>query len=209
MPVDKDFIFAAILEIQRESTFDLEVLHNLFAAGLDLVYLRTNLVNDVNWVRIIAKINPTFSDRIIIPASSRAFGLKSKLIGHWKEAARKEHQPDMFLSDKVYSTSVHYLTDILDLPACFRYVFYSPVFPSISKPGYNPQIDLVTLKQDVIKLCEKKAELPQIIALGGIQAENVKEVKDAGFDGVALMGALWQSADPVQAFKEIKKALIS
>jgi len=206
--VNKDFILAAILEIRRESTFDFEVLNNLFTADLDLVYLRTNL-NDVNWERLIAKINPAFSDRIIITVSAQEFKQKSDLIKHWKEAERKDYQPDMLPSDMVYSTSVHYLTDILDLPACFRYVFYSPVFPSISKPGYNPQISLITLKQDLEKLRKKNAELPQIIALGGVQAENVKKVKDTGFNGVALMGALWQVDDPVRAFKEIKKALIS
>jgi len=209
MPVYKDFILAAILEIQQESTFDLEVLNNLFAADLNLVYLRTTPVNDFNWERIIAKINPAFKKRIVIPTSASKFVQESELIWHWKEAERKGHQPDMLPSDKIYSTSVHHLPDIIDLPACFRYVFYSPVFPSISKPGYNPQIDLVTLQQNLKALREKKAALPQIIALGGIQAVNVKKVKDAGFDGVALMGALWQSADPVQAFKEIKNALIS
>jgi len=207
--VNKDFILAAILEIKRESTFDIEVLHNLFTAGLDLVYLRTNPVNDVNWARVIAKINPACSDRIIIPVSAQEFKQKFDLIEHWKEAERKAHQPDVLPTDKVYSTSVHYLPDILDLPACFRYVFYSPVFPSISKPGYNPPTDLVTLKQDLEALKGRKAKLPQIIALGGIQAENVKEVKDAGFNGAALMGALWQADDPVRAFNEIKKALIS
>ena len=205
MPVNKDFIFAAILEIQRESTFDLDVLNNLLAADLDLVYLRINSIANVNWDSLIAKLNPAFKKRIIIPTSTSKFVQESELIGHWKEGERKELLPKMLLSDKVYSTSVHYLPDILDLPACFRYVFYSPVFPSISKPGYNPPTDLVTLKQDLKELREKKAELPQIIALAGIKANNIQQVKDTGFNGAALMGALWQAADPVQAFKEIKK----
>ena len=207
--MNKGFILAAILEIQRESTFDFEVLNNLFSAGLDFVYLRTNQVKDINWERIIAKLNPAFSDRIIISASASEFIQESELVGHWKEGERKELLPEKLLPNKVYSTSVHHLPDILDLPACFKYVFYSPVFPSISKPSYNPKISLITLQQDINGLKEKKAGLPNIIALGGIQTENVKKVKDIGFNGAALMGALWQSTDPVQAFTNIKKALIS
>ena len=210
MQIDKpNFLLAAILEICPGRILDLDVLNNLFVAGLDLVYLRADSVAEVNWKSLIAKLNPAFKNRIIIPASASEFVPESALIGHWKEAERKELLPEMLRADKVYSTSVHHLPDILDLPACFRYVFYSPVFPSISKPGYQPQIDLVTLQQNLKTLRNKKTDLPYIIALGGMQADNVKQVKNFGFDAAAFMGALWQSADPGQAYKEIKEALIS
>ena len=47
----------------------------------------------------------------------------------------------------------------------------------------------------------------QFIALGGISDKNILKVKDAGFHGAALLGAIWLSKDPLKSFLNIKKRL--
>ena len=42
-----------------------------------------------------------------------------------------------------------------------------------------------------------------IIGLGGINEENIAMVKKSGFDGVALLGAIWESENPIAAFGKI------
>ena len=46
-----------------------------------------------------------------------------------------------------------------------------------------------------------------LIAIGGITAENAREVLDAGAHGVAVIGAIWRHPDPVSAAKELVAAV--
>jgi thiamine-phosphate pyrophosphorylase len=64
------------------------------------------------------------------------------------------------------------------------YVTLSPVFPSLSKPGYGPPLEL----EGFARLAAN-APLP-VLALGGIDAGNAASVRAAGAAGVAVMGAL-------------------
>ena len=69
----------------------------------------------------------------------------------------------------------------------YDYVFLSPIFDSISKVGYTHAFtseDLLNAKST--GLINKK-----VIALGGINAENIPIAHQYGFGGVAVIGALW------------------
>ena len=69
------------------------------------------------------------------------------------------------------------------------YVTLSPIFPSISKPGYGPALGLAAIR-------EASARVP-VLALGGVTHETVAECLDAGAAGGAsrLAGGLAQG-DP-------------
>lgn len=65
-----------------------------------------------------------------------------------------------------------------------HYCFLSPVFDSISKPGYKAAITLdCTLRQAL--------DSRQVIALGGVTPERLTTLADHGFAGAAMLGALW------------------
>ena len=68
------------------------------------------------------------------------------------------------------------------------YVFLSPLFDSISKPGYRSAIDPAEAAE---RLRRRKG---LIVALGGIRPANIARVRRIGFDGAAVLGAAW-SAD--------------
>ena len=68
------------------------------------------------------------------------------------------------------------------------YVFLSPLFDSISKPGYRSAIDPAEAAE---RLRRRKG---RIVALGGIRPANIARVRRIGFDGAAVLGAAW-SAD--------------
>lgn len=68
------------------------------------------------------------------------------------------------------------------------YVTLSPIFDSISKSGYRGAF---TPEQ----LAGLRA--PNVVALGGITAERFEELKRYPFMGAALLGAVWQSEDPL------------
>ena len=87
------------------------------------------------------------------------------------------------------------------------YVFLSPIFDSISKVGYHAAFapDLLN------RAAEEKIIDRKVIALGGINAENIELVKQWNFGGVALLGDIWcRMLDPhVDLYlKKIRNLLI-
>lgn len=83
----------------------------------------------------------------------------------------------------------------------WAYAFISPFFPSISKKGYGKGS---TVMQEVRM---RKNRDVKLIALGGINADTIPSVLDAGVDGVALLGAVWENDQPLEAFKKCKKTI--
>ncbi len=87
------------------------------------------------------------------------------------------------------SASCHAMTEVQALTgADCQYVFLSPVYDSISKKGYASAFSKSSLCDF---LSHKRAGMPAVVALGGITRDNVAEVRQMGFDGAALLGALW------------------
>ena len=87
-------------------------------------------------------------------------------------------------------------------------VLLGPVFPSISKNGYGPT-GMLNLNELYYLLRHRTPgqRFTQVIALGGLTASNAPRCRNFGFDGVATLGAVWDSPDPVRAFTEIQSAI--
>ncbi|MDE5786224.1 MAG: thiamine phosphate synthase [Duncaniella sp.] len=64
-----------------------------------------------------------------------------------------------------------------------RYVTLSPVFDSISKPGYKSAFSLSQLRG-------LEASPVKVIALGGINHDNIHKLSSLPFSGYAVMGAI-------------------
>lgn len=88
------------------------------------------------------------------------------------------------------SQSLHSVGEIGD----FRgdYAFLSPIYPSISKPGYRGCYDWDELKKSLDD---------RILALGGVVPEKFDELRSVGFGGVAMLGAAWRTSIDEEAFK--------
>jgi thiamine-phosphate diphosphorylase len=82
------------------------------------------------------------------------------------------------------------------------YIAFGPIFPTSSKL-------MSVTEQGIEKLAEwrRKVTCP-LVAIGGINQENIGAVLDAGVDGVALISAITKAADPVSATKELLGLLL-
>lgn len=95
--------------------------------------------------------------------------------------------PEAPASARASSKSIHSLDELMACkPQCYDYVTLSPIFDSISKPGYNSPFpkDLLLLRPFL--------EGRTVIALGGVTEERIPLLKEAGFAGCAMLGSLWQ-----------------
>ena len=92
------------------------------------------------------------------------------------------------------SCSCHTLQEVVERKAECSYLFLSPIFDSISKEGYGsgftPQVLQEAKQQGVID--------QQVVALGGVSLTKIAQLKEWGFGGVALLGAIWQQ--PAELF---------
>ncbi|MDE6644680.1 MAG: thiamine phosphate synthase [Muribaculaceae bacterium] len=88
------------------------------------------------------------------------------------------------------SRSLHLVEDIREVNE--DYVFLSPIFPSISKPGYKGHFNIEELKDVVNK---------KVFALGGITEERLPIVERIGFGGAAMLGAVWHRRIDPEQFK--------
>lgn len=76
------------------------------------------------------------------------------------------------------SKSFHSLREIEEASG-LDYFFISPVFNSISKPGYNAAFDM----EELSKIVKGK----NAIALGGVSPEKIPLLKQLGFRGAAML----------------------
>lgn len=94
----------------------------------------------------------------------------------------QENREGVNIGDRRVSKSCHTI-DELQCASYFDYVTLSPIFDSISNPSNYSQYDLEELTQ---------MQLPDnVIALGGITANHLKQVEKIGFAGAALKGYLF------------------
>lgn len=94
-------------------------------------------------------------------------------------SSRNSELPDAWSG--LVSRSFH---SIEEIGKCdYDYAFLSPIYPSISKPGYKGEFDFNQLRRAVDA---------KIFALGGVTHEKIAELKEIGFGGVAMLGNVWR-----------------
>lgn len=100
--------------------------------------------------------------------------------------SRNVHQ----LGQKIpYSASCHSYDELLSGHIQANgYLFLSPIFDSISKVGYEAAFTPESLQN----VASTGIINNNIIALGGIDLSRLSKIKQYGFGGIALLGAIWQ-----------------
>jgi thiamine-phosphate pyrophosphorylase len=192
-----------IVVISESYSFETEtsLVNELFHLGLDYFHLRKYNWTEQELVDFTQQIEHQFLDRLVF---CQRYELGASLgVNHFhlSEQTRIEWADanwNMMNPLHSYSTSVHELATFNQLGNRFEYAFLSPIFDSISKPEYKANSFDLALREDFST---------KLIALGGISAENVNEAMKLGFDGIALLGAIWKSEQPTQAFLSVKKQM--
>ncbi len=78
------------------------------------------------------------------------------------------------------------------------FITFGPVFDTPSKRAFGPPLGLPVLRE----LCHS-VTIP-VLALGGVTLERIEECRQAGAWGVAMMGAIWDAADRVEALAKAR-----
>lgn len=178
-----------------------EIINELFQEGLDLLHIRKPLLNSVGMVDFIQKINSKFHHQLVLHSHYELAENFNISRFHFREDYRHNSLYKSF-KDRIISTSVHDIEVFNELNEDWNYVFISPVFPSISKKGYGEKSNILN---DIEKRNNSNVKL---IALGGINDQNISKAFESDIDGVALLGAIWESTEPIKIFRKCTQSVL-
>lgn len=167
-----------------------DVASRLTDGGFSYVHVRKPGSSAEDMERLVMSVGPELRRRLI-------------LHDHHDKAAQwgaggvqiNSRTPEGFRAadGMMVTRSVHSI-DECRAAAGYDYVTLSPIFPSISKPGYLPSIDRESLA-DYLAGEDRSAT----VALGGVTYGNVEKVRAMGFDGAAMLTDAWRRrTDPVK-----------
>ena len=183
-------------ELENEAT----LLNQLFFKGLEVLHLRKPSFDIVQYRALLKEIKSEFYSRIMLHENHelcKEFNLKG---------IHLQEQPRIDLEDNLKSYTDSYKSkgfkvsssfhDPEVLNRCeidFEYHLLSPVFSSISKKGYEG-------KGFDVNHIQKK-----IIGMGGVNASTIPDVLKLGYYGIGVLGGVWNTENPIESFKEIKR----
>jgi len=177
------------------------IIQQLFDEGLEIFHIRKKEFSENEMRTFIEQIPEKYFCKIVLHSHynlAKEYNLKGI---HVDIDFKSE------LSNGTLSVSFHSLDEIEKFDRKFDYGFLSPVFDSISKEGYKSKFDFSALKTYLVnrKVVNNGTGKGLLIALGGIDENKIEKVKELGFSGIALLGAIWQSEYPLEKFKRIKE----
>ncbi len=166
-------------------------MEGFFAAGLERYHLRRpswSLEETEAWLRALPVV---WRPRIVLHQHHELV----KMLGL---GGRHEKGDSQRASGA--SRSCHDLASLRRYLKAFEQVLFGPVFPSITKPGYAPAPDFPWKELTAILDGRSPQEAVDVLAIGGVTAERLQRCHDLGFEGAAVMGAVWGEPDPVRAY---------
>ena len=183
-----------------------KIITSLFEEGLDVLHLRKPNTAPMFAERLLTLIPEQYHKRIVVHGH---FYLKDEY--RLKGIHLNQRNPNLPENYKGHvSCSCHSLEEVKVQKRNCDYVFLSPVFDSISKKDYHANYTPEEIRQaHKAGIIDKKG-----FALGGIDTNNIRQVKEYGFGGAAILGALWDKFDSctdrdysqlIKHFKELKK----
>ncbi|MBR6841001.1 MAG: thiamine phosphate synthase [Prevotella sp.] len=174
------------LIVMTKPTFFVEedkILVNLFEEGLDNLHLYK------------PGASPMFSERLLTLLGEN-YHSKITVHGHFylKEEYRLKgiHIDDAFTEPPTgykgnITRTCHAISELKEAKKHSNYVFLHSIFDSQSNPDEKQ-----SFTYDELKAASKSGLIDKkVYALGGINLDNIKTIKDLGFGGIVICGDLW------------------
>lgn len=189
---------------ERDHPREHALLTHLFVAGLERFHVRKPHAAAAELESYVRQIPAEYWSRVVLHQHHELvdrLGLGGR---HWRDdAASPAVAPHLGQPQRTTFTSrsCHDLATLRASLGRYDSVFFGPVFPSISKPGYGPTTsEIGEALGALLTLRTPEERRTVVIAIGGIDSDTAPRALALGFDGVAVLGAVWQAEDPVAAF---------
>lgn len=176
-----------------------EMVEAMFRLGLRRLHLRKPDWAEAQIDDWLEALDPAWLHRIVLHDYHHLASYYYQVGGVHLNSRNPELLPELRQMQQrgalTVSRSCHSLDELPAAKAQCDYVTLSPIFNSISKEGYQAAFSADELAAAAASgLIDNK-----VYALGGITADGIESIRQWNFGGVALLGSIWQSPDPVSA----------
>jgi thiamine-phosphate pyrophosphorylase len=185
-----------------------EIVRGLFEAGLLRYHLRKPAWSAERTAGLLESLPLPLRRRVIahrhheIALSLGAGGI------HFRDDDQAPEDPGLQKgADGFASRSCHDVETVRAALGRYDAVFIGPLLASLSKPGYGPMPP--PAREELRGLLAARTEAQrstEVVALGGVTMQTLTDCHSLGFDGAALLGAVWDAPDPVAAFVTLNTA---
>lgn len=182
------------------------IWQQLLSAGADAILLRKPGWEEDDYEQALEQTDPACYPQLLIAGHWRLQARYGLMGVHFSESLRNGTTPQLLEVQRrqgcLLSTGIHTASVLPAMAMQWDLLLLSPVFDSISKPGYKGQVSTgFHLQQDT------RSGAARVLALGGVDQSNAGLAKTMGFDGIALLGAIWKDPDKaVATFCEIRNS---
>ncbi len=186
---------------EKDVLNEIETVQRLFQEGLQCYHLRKPHKNHEEHVQYLSLIDEKYHNRIVVHYFHKLVNTHNLKGIHFQEQKRREALENgnryflgLDMVGKTISSSFHEPEELSNNEFEFDYNLLSPVFSSISKEGYKGRGFNVNHIDKTI------------IGMGGINVDTISETIALGFDGIGILGGVWNTDDPLESFKNIKRS---
>ncbi|AWW28682.1 thiamine phosphate synthase [Echinicola strongylocentroti] len=183
-----------LISSPEEVKEEIQTMVQLLDHGLFRLHIRKPDWSSGQIAKLISQLPPEYYPKVSLHGHHELIGEFGLGGVHYKSNQK------ILPSSKLVSKSFHQLESLQKTPHNkLDYAFISPIFDSISKPGYFQAFAADELSR---WMKETKPLLPfQVFALGGISPEKTDYLDSLGFDGAALLGSIWKGEDTASRLK--------
>lgn len=187
---------------------EIEKIVSLLESGADYLYLRKPQTGIEYWMTYIEQFPfgyearmITSSYRLLHDLKLGGFHFQREVLKHLSETDLNENLKMLQLSGKISSVTAHDMESLKRYDGRTDIILIAPLFDSISKKGHHSQWDLNTLRAYIEN---RSGSGSLLIGQGGVDGKKISILKEAGMDGYALLGYLWnESETAVEKFKKL------
>ncbi len=199
----------AVLSSTRRTEDEMGTVVQMFKLGLKSFHVRKPRFSTKEMEEYIDRIPPRYRRHVVIH-SHHELALKYKLGGiHLSKKHRKKWLKRWFRffwykrrkKNLKISRTCHDLADLIQDRERYDHVFLSPVFQGISSKSHGGGYS----ERSIRSVLERSPHL--VYALGGVTPERLPQIRDMGFFGAVLAGAVWEEEGGEERVKVFQNAL--
>ncbi len=180
---------------------EVDIVNTILSKYEIIFHLRKTNATDLEYEEFLKNISVEFHSKVVLHGAyslQKNFNIKGV---HF--STKNRFIENTYNCVGTRSTSCHSISEVAELSDIYDYMFLSPIFPSISKLGYSGDLHLLTVEEFL-----KEGTLTKVVALGGIDHTLLPKIVSMGFDGFAVLGAVW-TEEVVSGIKPIDYLLLN
>lgn len=204
--VFQHFKLYAVTDLQNEDPRILEKVEAAYRAGADIVQLRSKTLTDNVLYRLgirFRKMADRYRKLLFVndrPGLALAVGADGVHLG--QDDLPLEGVRKILKGRKIFiGRSTHNLTQALEAARSgVDYIGVGPIFGTPTKPDYKP------VGLNLIREVKRRVRIP-FVCIGGIDLKNIRAVREAGGERIAVVRALFSAEDVGRATRDLRRAL--